>query len=84
MSPAYVDYTQYGEPHYTRYARWRMGLRYITTDDVWWVLANHEIDRPGQRPERREVIGRPGLRRIMVVIEPDERPVLVVNAIPVR
>jgi hypothetical protein len=78
----FVDYTL--RPiRYTNYARARMRQRYIRPDDVWWVLENHESDRPGQTATRRELVGTPGMRRILVVIEPSDTEVLVINAFPV-
>lgn len=80
---SYVDYTR--RPiRYTNYARWRMAQRFIREDDVWWVLENHESDRLGQTAARRELIGTPGLRRILVIVEPSDHEVVVVNAFPIE
>ena len=79
---SYVDYTL-RPVRYTNYARWRMAQRFIRADDVWWVLENHESDRPGQTATRRELVGAPGMRRILVVIEPSDAEVVVINAFPV-
>jgi hypothetical protein len=61
-----------------------MRRRHIDEDDVWTILALHDVDRPGDAPQKRELIGDAGLRRLLVVVEPAAQEVRVITVYPVE
>jgi Domain of unknown function (DUF4258) len=70
-------------PSYSRHARDRMRERNITEHEVEAVLADHDIDLPGNLPGRRAYIGAVAGRRLKVVTVEGTSPTLIVTVMDV-
>lgn len=66
-------------PRYTRHARDQMALRGISEAEVEAVLADFHTEYP-DREGNRIVIGRPGGRRVKVVVARGSDPPRVITA----
>jgi hypothetical protein len=77
--PRRVDYTEGRQIEYTTHALERMDEREITEDEVWWVLAHHDRDVPGDQRWKRELSANMGRRTITLVVVPLSSTVRVVT-----